>query len=186
MKENIKNLFWCCTDLLLKSFHLFFSFWFRSKIFLQGSGMAPSLHAGWRERPRGDFSPSCPSTWGPRTPASHSASQSCLRYTKTSHIFPVIKLWKTHSFLVVLQLYIQPITDVDGTLDCFRFGVSSSANGLVIGATVMEGFYVVFDRAQRRLGFALSSCAGEDTMRLWSRANSITCQQSLYCWIWIS
>lgn len=33
-------------------------------------------------------------------------------------------------------------------------------NGLVIGATVMEGFYVVFDRAQRRLGFALSTCAG--------------------------
>lgn len=50
---------------------------------------------------------------------------------------------------------------MDGTLDCFRFGVSSSMNGLVIGATVMEGFYVVFDRAQRRLGFALSTCAGE-------------------------
>lgn len=64
---------------------------------------------------------------------------------------------------VFSQLYIQQITDVDGTLDCFRFGVSSSVNGLVIGATVMEGFYVVFDRAQRRLGFALSSCAGEDT-----------------------
>ena len=60
------------------------------------------------------------------------------------------------------QLYIQPITDVDGTLDCFRFGLSSSANGLVIGATVMEGFYVVFDRAQRRLGFSLSNCAGID------------------------
>lgn len=71
------------------------------------------------------------------------------------------------SLLLVLsvfsQLYIQQITDVDGTLDCFRFGVSSSVNGLVIGATVMEGFYVVFDRAQRRVGFALSSCAGEDT-----------------------
>lgn len=65
--------------------------------------------------------------------------------------------------LDLLQLYIQPITDVDGTLDCFRFGVSSSANGLVIGATVMEGFYVVFDRAQQRLGFALSSCAGKGT-----------------------
>uniref|UniRef100_UPI003AABDD54 beta-secretase 2 isoform X2 n=1 Tax=Centroberyx gerrardi TaxID=166262 RepID=UPI003AABDD54 len=61
----------------------------------------------------------------------------------------------THTSL----LYIQPITDVDGTLDCFRFGVSSSANGLVIGATVMEGFYVVFDRAQRRVGFAPSNCA---------------------------
>ncbi|XP_056297181.1 protein NPAT-like [Pseudoliparis swirei] len=51
------------------------------------------------------------------------------------------------------------VANMASTLECFRFGLSSSANGLVIGATVMEGFYVVFDRAQRRLGFALSSCA---------------------------
>lgn len=62
------------------------------------------------------------------------------------------------------QLYIQPVTDVDGTLDCFRFGLSSSTNGLIIGATVMEGFYVVFDRVQKRLGFALSTCAGTNTV----------------------
>ncbi|CAM9316310.1 unnamed protein product, partial [Lampetra planeri] len=68
-----------------------------------------------------------------------------LRATNTSQSFRIT---------ILPQLYIQPITDVDGTLDCFRFGVSSSANGLVIGATVMEGFYVVFDRAQRKLGFA--------------------------------
>lgn len=72
-----------------------------------------------------------------------------LRATNTSQSFRIT---------ILPQMYIQPITDV-GTLDCFRFGLSSSANGLVIGATVMEGFYVVFDRAQRRLGFALSSCA---------------------------
>ncbi|XP_072528164.1 beta-secretase 2 [Salminus brasiliensis] len=57
------------------------------------------------------------------------------------------------------QLYVQPVTDLDGTLNCFRFGISSSTNGLVIGATVMEGFYVIFDRAQKRVGFAVSSCA---------------------------
>ncbi|XP_059186767.1 beta-secretase 2 [Centropristis striata] len=73
-----------------------------------------------------------------------------LRATNTSQSFRIT---------ILPQLYIQPITDVDGTLDCFRFGLSSSANGLVIGATVMEGFYVVFDRAQKRLGFALSNCA---------------------------
>lgn len=73
-----------------------------------------------------------------------------LRATNTSQSFRIT---------ILPQLYIQPITDVDGTLDCFRFGLSSSANGLVIGATVMEGFYVVFDRAQRRVGFALSNCA---------------------------
>ncbi|KAL0173753.1 hypothetical protein M9458_029721, partial [Cirrhinus mrigala] len=56
-------------------------------------------------------------------------------------------------------MYVQPVTNIDGTLDCFRFGISPSANGLVIGATVMEGFYVVFDRAQKRVGFAVSTCA---------------------------
>ncbi|KAM3875333.1 beta-secretase 2 [Diretmus argenteus] len=80
--------------------------------------------------------------------------------------FPKLSIYlratnSSQSFRITIlpQLYIQPVTDVDGTLDCFRFGVSSSANGLVIGATVMEGFYVVFDRVQRRVGFALSSCA---------------------------
>ncbi|XP_012730269.1 LOW QUALITY PROTEIN: beta-secretase 2 [Fundulus heteroclitus] len=76
-----------------------------------------------------------------------------LRATNTSQSFRIT---------ILPQLYIQPIADLDGELDCFRFGVSSSANGLVIGATVMEGFYVVFDRAQKRLGFALSSCAVSD------------------------
>lgn len=80
--------------------------------------------------------------------------------------FPKISIYlrgtnSSQSFrLTVLpQLYIQPVTDLDGTLNCFRFGISSSTNGLVIGATVMEGFYVIFDRAQKRVGFAVSSCA---------------------------
>ncbi|XP_029964894.1 beta-secretase 2 [Salarias fasciatus] len=80
-----------------------------------------------------------------------------LRATNTSQSFRIT---------ILPQMYIQPITDVDGTLDCFRFGVSSSANGLVIGATVMEGFYVVFDRSQRRLGFALSNCAASGSVAL--------------------
>ncbi|XP_041734433.2 beta-secretase 2-like isoform X2 [Coregonus clupeaformis] len=73
-----------------------------------------------------------------------------LRATNTSQSFKIS---------ILPQLYIQPITDVDGRLECFRFGISSSANGLVIGATVMEGFYVVFDRAEKRVGFAVSRCA---------------------------
>uniref|UniRef100_A0A8B9JCX4 Beta-secretase 2 n=1 Tax=Astyanax mexicanus TaxID=7994 RepID=A0A8B9JCX4_ASTMX len=80
--------------------------------------------------------------------------------------FPKISIYlrgtnSSQSFRLTVfpQLYIQPVTDLDGTLNCFRFGISSSTNGLVIGATVMEGFYVVFDRAQKRVGFAVSSCA---------------------------
>ncbi|KAI4894253.1 hypothetical protein NFI96_019335 [Prochilodus magdalenae] len=73
-----------------------------------------------------------------------------LRATNTSQSFRLS---------ILPQLYIQPVTDVDGTLSCYRFGISSSTNGLVIGATVMEGFYVIFDRAHKRVGFAVSTCA---------------------------
>lgn len=59
------------------------------------------------------------------------------------------------------QLYIQPILGIGQNLACYRFGISSSSSALVIGATVMEGFYVIFDRAQKRVGFALSTCAGK-------------------------
>ncbi|TRY91298.1 hypothetical protein DNTS_004943 [Danionella cerebrum] len=83
--------------------------------------------------------------------------------------FPKISIYlraanTSQSFRITIlpQLYIQPVTDIDGTLDCFRFGISPSANGLVIGATVMEGFYVIFDRAQKRVGFAVSTCAEID------------------------
>ncbi|XP_039510108.1 beta-secretase 2 isoform X2 [Pimephales promelas] len=81
-------------------------------------------------------------------------------------LFPKLSIYlratnTSQSFRITIhpQLYVQPVTDIDGTLDCFRFGVSPSANGLVIGATVMEGFYVIFDRAQKRVGFAVSTCA---------------------------
>ncbi|KAJ8257145.1 hypothetical protein COCON_G00192970 [Conger conger] len=81
-------------------------------------------------------------------------------------LFPKLSIYlratnASQSFRISIlpQLYIQPITDIDDGLDCYRFGVSSSANGLVIGATVMEGFYVIFDRANKRVGFAVSTCA---------------------------
>ncbi|MEE6520134.1 hypothetical protein FKM82_017932 [Ascaphus truei] len=32
-----------------------------------------------------------------------------------------------------------------------------------MGAVVMEGFYVIFDRASKRVGFAVSACHGEET-----------------------
>ncbi|XP_006870897.1 PREDICTED: beta-secretase 2 isoform X2 [Chrysochloris asiatica] len=56
-------------------------------------------------------------------------------------------------------LYIQPMLGAGLNYECYRFGISPSSNALVIGATVMEGFYVVFDRARKRVGFAASPCA---------------------------
>ncbi|XP_053561888.1 beta-secretase 2 [Bombina bombina] len=65
------------------------------------------------------------------------------------------------SFRLIIkpQLYIQSVLTLRADLNCYRFGISSSPNTLVIGATVMEGFYVIFDRAEKRVGFAVSSCA---------------------------
>ncbi|XP_001370392.2 beta-secretase 2 [Monodelphis domestica] len=60
---------------------------------------------------------------------------------------------------ILPQLYILPILGTDSNYECYRFGISSSTNSLIIGATIMEGFYVIFDRAQKRIGFALSLCA---------------------------
>ncbi|XP_075053374.1 beta-secretase 2 [Mixophyes fleayi] len=64
------------------------------------------------------------------------------------------------------QLYIQSVLTVREDLSCYRFGISPSPNALVIGATVMEGFYVVFDRAEKRVGFAVSNCAEVSGVRV--------------------
>ncbi|XP_048458990.1 beta-secretase 2 [Rhincodon typus] len=83
--------------------------------------------------------------------------------------FPEISIYlrgenSTQSFRITImpQLYIQPMADIGVQMECYRFGISSSTNGLVLGATVMEGFYVIFDRAQKRVGFSISSCAAID------------------------
>ncbi|XP_034023973.1 beta-secretase 2 [Thalassophryne amazonica] len=87
-------------------------------------------------------------------------------FPKLSIYLRATNISQSFRITILPQLYIQPVADVEGILDCFRFGVSSSANGLVIGATFMEGFYVVFDRSQRKLGFALSNCAVRDGVAL--------------------
>lgn len=46
--------------------------------------------------------------------------------------------------------------------DCYKFAVSQSSTGTVMGAVIMEGFYVVFDREKKRIGFAVSTCHGEE------------------------
>uniref|UniRef100_G3UER1 Beta-secretase 2 n=1 Tax=Loxodonta africana TaxID=9785 RepID=G3UER1_LOXAF len=82
--------------------------------------------------------------------------------------FPKISIYlrdenSSRSFRITIlpqkQLYIQPMIGAGLNYECYRFGISPSSNALVIGATVMEGFYVVFDRARKRVGFAMSPCA---------------------------
>lgn len=74
----------------------------------------------------------------------------------------------TRSFRLTMkpQLYIQSVMTFRTDMNCYRFGISPSSNALVIGATVMEGFYVLFDRAEKRVGFAVSSCAEVNGIRV--------------------
>ena len=43
--------------------------------------------------------------------------------------------------------------------------------GTVLGAVIMEGFYVVFDRENRRVGFAPTSCESRDHSNIVSRVS---------------
>lgn len=61
-----------------------------------------------------------------------------------------------------MQQYLRPVEDVATSQDdCYKFAISQSSTGTVMGAVIMEGFYVVFDRARKRIGFAVSACHGK-------------------------
>ncbi|XP_062408899.1 beta-secretase 1 [Sardina pilchardus] len=88
------------------------------------------------------------------------------------HIFPVISLYlmsenRNQSFRISIlpQQYLRPVEDVASAEDCYKFAVSQSSTGTVMGAVIMEGFYVVFDRQNKRIGFAVSTCHVHDEFR---------------------
>lgn len=59
------------------------------------------------------------------------------------------------------QQYLRPVGEVNDEgpdVDCFKFGLSDSTSGTVIGAVAMEGFYVVFNRTNQKVGFGESTC----------------------------
>lgn len=65
------------------------------------------------------------------------------------------------SLLIPPELYLRETLDDQGRQDkqqCYRFAISRSEKGIVIGAVLMEGFYVIFDRENSRVGFAESTC----------------------------
>ncbi|EDO27680.1 predicted protein, partial [Nematostella vectensis] len=44
---------------------------------------------------------------------------------------------------------------------CYKFAITRAERGTVIGAVIMEGFYVVFDRENVQVGFAATTCGAE-------------------------
>ena len=45
---------------------------------------------------------------------------------------------------------------------CYRDCDWLYVTGTVIGAVIMEGYFVVFDREHKRIGFAKSTCANRN------------------------
>lgn len=67
------------------------------------------------------------------------------------------------------QQYLRPVGELFDEApdqDCFKFAISNSTTGTVIGAVAMEGFYVIFDKANRQMGFGQTTCPVRDNNAL--------------------
>ncbi|XP_005107565.1 beta-secretase 1 [Aplysia californica] len=84
-------------------------------------------------------------------------------------LFPVVSFYllqsENSSFRldITAQHYLRPVQSVDGKglvpdEMCVKFGFSPSTTGAVLGAVLMEAFYVVFDRNNSRVGFGQTTC----------------------------
>lgn len=53
--------------------------------------------------------------------------------------------------------------------DCFKFAIAGSDSGTVIGAVIMEGYYIIFDRANKSIGFAETTCQAQNSQTIKSK-----------------
>jgi len=66
---------------------------------------------------------------------------------------------------------------------CYKFAITKAEKGTVIGAVIMEGFYVVFDRENIQVGFAATTCGAEgrlnprsEVLGPFNRADPVDCE----------
>lgn len=104
-------------------------------------------------------------------------------YGKSGCFFFFLKsLFYLFVLFLSTQQYLRPVEDVASAQeDCYKFAVSQSSTGTVMGAVIMEGFYVVFDREKKRIGFAVSTCHGEEERKEMSLDLFIDADT----WIWV-
>ncbi|KAK2190788.1 hypothetical protein NP493_68g01008 [Ridgeia piscesae] len=87
------------------------------------------------------------------------------------YAFPTLSLHLAISHNTSFQLLVSPrqyLREVakdmnQENVSCFKFAIAPSHSGTVLGAVVMEGYYVVFDRQNHRVGFAKTSCPQHNT-----------------------
>ncbi|XP_046854422.1 beta-secretase 1-like [Xenia sp. Carnegie-2017] len=60
------------------------------------------------------------------------------------------------------QLYLrETIERLFESQRCYKFAITRADRGTVIGAVIMEGFYVVFDREKSQVGFGATTCGAD-------------------------
>lgn len=63
------------------------------------------------------------------------------------------------------QSYLRPAPDaVNDTTDCWVLGINESQTGTVLGAVILEGLCVTFDRSRSVIGFSESTCGPSVTL----------------------
>lgn len=63
----------------------------------------------------------------------------------------------TFNLVISPELYLLPIQAPYINVSCFKLAFAASDEGFYIGSSVLKGFYVVFDRQKKQVGFANSS-----------------------------
>ncbi|XP_013776184.1 beta-secretase 1-like [Limulus polyphemus] len=62
------------------------------------------------------------------------------------------------SLVIPPELFLWKTPQIVPDNDCYKLGIASSKVGTIIGAVILEGFYVIYDRENKRIGFANSTC----------------------------
>lgn len=104
-------------------------------------------------------------------------------------VFPNITIYlPSVEFNHTISLYMYPehyilyrgLTEqASKAMACYKFGISSSETGTVLGAVFMEQYDVIFDRANKRVGFATSDCSPTSVLHYTEGyVNSTSCSYS--------
>lgn len=83
------------------------------------------------------------------------------------NLFPRLQISIAHSpnttftLQIPPQQYLRYVGDILTPMwsrSCYRFAIDPSDSGAVLGTVVLEGFYLIFDRQNKRVGFAKATC----------------------------
>lgn len=113
----------------------------------------------------------------------------CWKKNNSFNIFPVINITlpsrtANKSFMLTVKpehylIYSKNISNEAKNKVCFKFGISSSKTGTVLGTVVLEQYKVYFDRENKSIGFTLSSCDNAMITDINGYVNKTECEYTI-------